>query len=93
MSSEDNDIGVITALVQRFENQRLPRAKRLHQQVMQGEKLTESDVIFLEDVVATINDIQPLLDKHPEYQQLATKAMSLYKEITEKALANEQTGS
>jgi hypothetical protein len=33
--------------------------------------------------------IQPLLDRHPEYQELVAKAIHLYHEITEKVLANE----
>jgi hypothetical protein len=32
----------------------------------------------------------PLVDKHPEWQTTASRAISLYKEITEKALANEK---
>ena len=30
--------------------------------------------------------------RHPEYQALSGKVISLYKEITEKALANESAG-
>jgi hypothetical protein len=32
----------------------------------------------------------PLIDRHPELQPVATRAMSLYKEITAKALENEK---
>jgi len=31
-----------------------------------------------------------MLDKHPEWQLLAVKLIGLYKEITTKALANEE---
>ena len=90
MTDSTDELGVITALLKRFETHRLPRAKRLHERVMQGEQLTEYDLSFLEDIVETIEDIQPIIDRHPEYQKLAMKAMSLYKEITEKALENEK---
>lgn len=88
-----DEIGVITALLERFEKFRLPRAQRLHERVMQGEKLTESDMAFLEDVFATAEDVKPLLRKYPQYQDMALKAASLYTEIMDKALENEKQGS
>lgn len=87
---ENEDLGVISALMERFENYRLPRAMRLHEEVMAGKKLTEYDMMFLEEILTSANELTPLLDRHPEYQELATKALSLYKEITEKALENEK---
>lgn len=90
MDKSEYDLGVITALLKRFETQRLPHAKYLHERVMQGEKLTESDVAFLEDVLATAEDIQPMLDRHPEYEKLLSQVVNLYREITEKALQNEK---
>lgn len=35
------------------------------------------------------NTIKPLLDRHPEWQELAARMVHLYKEITETALKNE----
>ncbi len=90
MTNSTDDLGVIMALLKRFETQRLPRAKRLHERVMQGEKLSEYDLDFLEDVFETAQDVLPIVDKYPKYQKLASQAMSLYKEITEKALENEK---
>ena len=34
--------------------------------------------------------VEPLLARHPEYQSLASRLVSLYGEITRKALENEQ---
>ena len=90
MNQSTDDLGVITALLKRFEEQRLPHARYLQERVMQGEKLNESDIAFLEDVLATAQDIQPLIDRHPEYEKLLNQMVSLYKDITEKALENEQ---
>lgn len=90
MKDSTYDLGVTTALLKRFEEQRLPHAMYLREKVMQGEKLSESDVAFLEDVLATAQDIQPIIDRHPEYEKLLVKAISLYKEITDKALENEK---
>jgi len=39
------------------------------------------------------NNLKPLLDRHPEYRDLAARMMNLYHAITTKALANEQAQS
>lgn len=87
-SSEDN--GVILALMERFNEQRLPRALELKKRVEQGECLSEPDIAFLDEVFRDANHVMPLVDKHPELQPIASRAISLYKEITEKALENEK---
>jgi len=53
--------------------------------------LDDYDVAFLEEVFSDSNKIKPLLDRHPEYQELATRVITLYGEITEKALENEKS--
>lgn len=90
MTNSSEDIGVILALVERFTEQRLPRATALKERVEKGECLSEHDMTFLEDVFRDANRILPLTDKHPEWQPLAARAINLYKEITERALENEK---
>lgn len=90
MTKSSEDIGVIVALVDRFTEQRLPKATALKEKVDKGECLTERDINFLEEVFSDANRIMPLIDRHPEWQPLAARAISLYKEITEKALENEK---
>jgi hypothetical protein len=90
MKQSSEDTGVILALMERFNEQRLPRALALKKRVEQGECLTEPDIAFLEEVFRDANHVMPLVDKHPELQPIASRAISLYKEITEKALENEK---
>ena len=90
MTRSSEDTGVILALMERFNEQRLPRALEIQKRVEQGERLTEPDIAFLEEVFKDANHVMPLIDKHPELQPIATRAVSLYKEITEKALENEK---
>jgi hypothetical protein len=90
MKKSSEDTGVILALVERFTEQRLPKAIELKARVDQGERLSEHDIAFLEKVFKDANQIMPLVDRHPEWQPLAARAMSLYKEITDKALENEK---
>jgi len=90
MTETSIDAGVIAVLMQRFENERLPRAFDLKEKVDQGATLNDNDIAFLEQVFEDANNIGPLLDRHHEFQKLAAQAIGLYKEITDKALENEK---
>ncbi|MFC1772695.1 hypothetical protein ACFL3A_04995 [Pseudomonadota bacterium] len=91
MTDDKNDDGLIFVLMERFEKFRLPRAISLKEKVDGGAVLDDYDVAFLEEVFSDSNKIKPLLDRHPEYQELATRVITLYGEITEKALENEKS--
>jgi len=86
---ETKDAGVLAVIVARMEQQRLPRAIDLKAKVDQGGVLDDLDIEFLEQVFADSNELKPLLARHPEYQDLAARMMALYRDITTKALANE----
>jgi hypothetical protein len=86
----DKQRGVVVALVARFEQERLPRALEIRERVAAGEKLSDSDVKFLDTVLSDAQDIKPFIDSNPEYQTLAVKAVALYHEIIDLALTNEQ---
>jgi hypothetical protein len=90
MSNVTHDAGVIMALVERFNSQRLPRALELKTRVDAGATLNDFDLHFLQDVMEDAKRIAPLVDRHPEYQELVARAAHLYREITEKALENEK---
>jgi hypothetical protein len=90
MKQSSKDTGVILALMQRFNEQRLPEVLALKKRVELGERLSEYDIAFLEKVLSDSNHVMPLIEKHPELQSIASRAVSLYKEITEKALENEK---
>ena len=93
MSTPDQEKGVMAALMERFETQRLPRALALKEKVDKGECLDQFDMAFLQETLADSTKIMPMLARHPEYEALAGKVASLYHEITEKALANEKAAS
>lgn len=88
-TQETKDAGVLAVIVARMEQQRLPRAIDLKAKVEQGGVLDDLDIEFLEQVFADSNELKPLLARHPEYQDLAARMMALYRDITTKALANE----
>ena len=90
MSESDKETGVITALLKRLEQQRLPAILAMKNKVDRGERLEDQDIEFLKQIFADANKIKPMIDKHPEYHDLAMKLISLYNEITTKALENEK---
>jgi hypothetical protein len=91
MSNEAMDDGVIMALLDRFNKQRLPRLLELKERVGRGEKLNELDIAHMEEGLSSSNRASPdLLERHPEYKPLIAQVIALYKEIMDKALENEQ---
>ena len=85
-----NDDGVIAVLVERFNKERLPRILRLKEKVDAGEKLSETDISFLQEIANDSKHTTPLADRNPEYHDLMAKVIRLYHEISEQALKNEQ---
>jgi hypothetical protein len=90
MSNPTQDAGVIQTLVERLNSQRLPMALAMKDRVDQGESLSQYDISKLEDVFADAQTIQPMVARHPEYQDLVGRVLHLYKEILDKALENEK---
>jgi hypothetical protein len=90
MNQSTLDAGLIATLLERLEKQRLPRLLALKEKVDGGEPLDDLELEFLGKAVADAQDVLPIIDRHPEYQQLTTQVVTLYKEISEKALQLEK---
>jgi hypothetical protein len=91
MTDPTMDTGLIAVILERLEKQRLPRLLDIQKKVDQGTSLNDRDLDFLESSIKDASQIIPIIDRHPEYQTLAAEVMSLYKDITEKALQIEKS--
>ena len=89
-ASEMKEKGVLEAIMERFEKQRLPRAFDIKERVDSGETLSDQDIEYLEQVLSDIQEVKRYVDKRPEYQDLYVRAIDLYESITAKALENEK---
>jgi len=90
MAKKPEDTGVVLALVERFEKQRLPRARELKERVDRGELLNDLDMAFLNQVFEDAQHVKRVVQKHPEWAALAASAIALYRDITARALENER---
>jgi hypothetical protein len=90
MDQAEKDAGTIAALMLRFEETRLPRAKRLLVKVNGGELLSDSDIRFLKRVNRDSRANQSLLKRNPEYLSFVTRFISLYTEVIAKGMENEK---
>ena len=90
MEQSKIDAGTIAALMIRFRESRLPRAQRMLDKVNGGEKLSDNDIQFLKRVYKDGRRTQPLVKRHPEYNDLIMSYISLYTEIITKGVENEK---
>ena len=90
MDKDPTDDIIITAMLKRFTDHRLPKVLDLEKKVLKGEKLNNLDITFLDAVFKDAQYVLPFTDKYPEYQDIVSKVLKLYSDITEKALENEK---
>jgi len=90
MKDSEDELGLIYALIERFEKQRLPRLLELKKRVDKGGVFSESDIRFMYEVTLDAQRSKRLIDRHPEWQEFCAEVIHFYEEIAEKALENEK---
>jgi hypothetical protein len=90
MTHSSDDKGLAIVLLERLEKQRLPLALQLKDKVDRGERLEDFELTLLQEMLSDASKASPLVERHPEYKDLAGRVLHLYKEITDKALENEK---
>ena len=90
MSEDTEDTGMITVLLERLNEFRLPRLLELKQRMDAGETLSDHDMEFLERLMEDARSVHVYVDQNPEVQPIYVRVMALYNEITSRGLENEQ---
>ena len=93
MTGNSKDLGTMTTILERFTKQTLPKVLEIKKRADRSEKLSNRDIDFLKLLPERFNEVKPLVDRNPEYQELYAQAVHLYKDITEQALLNEKSTS
>ena len=94
MSDSNKDKAMIEVLLERMEKHRLPRLIDIKEKVSQNQKLDDYDIEFMDEVLSDTRDNQHFVQNgDDDIKALYMKVVSLYKEITEKALENENNNS
>ncbi|WP_347989889.1 hypothetical protein [Methylomonas sp. AM2-LC] len=90
MNQVSNDLGISIVILERLSIETIPKAKGIHDRLMEGELLDHWDRQLLDEFIKDAEQIIPLVERHPEYQDLYTQVFHLYKLITDQALLNEK---
>jgi hypothetical protein len=91
LSQEEIDEGTIAALLKRS-RRRIPNLLAIKKRLEAGGTLSSLEITELENMIKGAKDTRALINRHPEYQELVARMVSLYHEITEMAVANEEKG-
>ena len=85
-----DDTGIIQAILECFQKQRLPRVMEIKQKLDRGDTLNEFDIEYLSEAIHDNCGFIPYLGRHPEYESLVSRVIHYYKAITDEALSNEK---
>ena len=89
MEQKDKDALIIAGALKRFNEFRLPRALSLKKKVDSGEVLDGYDLNFLRRALSDARDLNPILERNPEYLELRDKAVGLCDQILKKSAENQ----
>ncbi len=84
-----NNEALIRVMMTNFQRHELERVLDIKQTVDAGSPLAEYDIAFMGQLCQEAIDSMRLVGEFPEYQNVFVQAVQLFKEITEKGLANE----
>ena len=89
LSREEIDEGTIAAVLARIKR-RIPNLLAIKTRLENGDTLSKIEIERLGKLIESADHTRDLVERYPEYQELAARIASLYQEITELALANEE---
>ena len=91
VSSNPHDTGALAAQLENA-SKRLPNLLALKARIDGGDTLSDIEVADLEDIFERVRQMLHVYDEHPEVQDLVAQVVSLYLDITTRAVENEKAG-
>lgn len=92
LSKEEAEEGTIAVLLNRAVNKRIPNVLAIRERLLKGGTLSDLEITHLDEILTDGRRMQAMVDRHPQFHELAAKMTSLYAEITKMALENEKKG-
>ena len=92
MTDPQQDAGLLAVLIERLESSACREHWSSRTRWIAGKASMNSILPSFRISLPTRAKLKPLIERHPEHQELVGKLFGLYREITEKALANEKAG-
>jgi hypothetical protein len=89
MADEQRMAGIEQAMLAKLEHQTLPKTMDIKRRVDAGQKLSDSDMAFLDTVLKGLDRDKSAVERDPKWESLYTRLIDLYHDITRKALENE----
>ena len=86
---DETDEGTITALLERL-NRRIPNLLAIKERLENGDTLSQMEIERLSGLIEDSDHSRDLVERYPEFQELAARVASLIEEITRLAVANEE---
>lgn len=92
MNEMQRSLGTVTVILKRLQRHSLPRIFRIKERVDSGERISPEDVLFLRQSLLDALSAKPIYDSNPELAEISAKIITIYRDVSMKALANEQVG-
>lgn len=89
MNDINEKLAIKEVLLERLAEQRIPRLLDIKEMLNQGGTLSELDMEFLDEVSSDAGQNKHIFDEYPDIQEIYTRVVDLFDEITEKAMENE----
>ena len=89
MEQKDKDALIIAAALKRLNEFRLPRMLSLKKKVDGGDVLDDYDLDFLRRALNDARDLNPILERNPQYLELRDKAVGLCEQILKQSGENQ----
>lgn len=73
LTKEDAEEGTIAVLLDRAINKRIPNVLAIKDRLDAGGTLSDLEITHLDEILADAGKMQEMVDRHPEFHELAAK--------------------